>query len=47
MNFNEIFEKNVTPDHIKCDEKQSFTFHSDSIFFEIFSYDQGLHFFLN
>ena len=32
MNFNKIFEKNVTYDDIKSDQKQSFTLSSGSIF---------------
>ena len=32
MNFNKIFEKNVTYDDIKNDQKQSFTLSSGSIF---------------
>ena len=31
-NFNKIFEKNVTYDDIKSDQKQSFTLSSGSIF---------------
>ena len=32
MNFNKIFEKNVTYDDTKSDQKQSFTLSSGSIF---------------
>ena len=38
MNFNEIFEKNVTYDikRLKVTAKQSFTLSTDSIIFEIY-----------